>query len=1366
MFYAYSPAAAAHANASTISINGLTLDGNSRYNNGGIYWRTGTALPTLNVSIKNCTVQNFGATGTPVAGGGLSIIGTGAYASFVVDSCLIENNTGSSGGGVNVEGEKTIRSSAILNNTATGSGGGIYIYTGTAATGAGLTITGCLIEGNTAAAANGGGIYVVDVGTKHNIHNCIVVNNSATTNGGGVYFGSTGTSIAKISNLTIANNRAGSGAGAYFAKAGVGVYNTIFYNNRDTLSALENITYGARYPAPFSNNIIDKKYSDLTMTSCIVSADSAAIFGENWATALTSIGMDKGTAAVGGNFTLPNVDYTGKARQVGAIDIGPYEIFHAPANLSGIPGGSVVGLTWSAVPGATSYNIYADAGSLEVATTLIATSTTPYYRATGLTPESPYTFTVKAPIEPALWATVQVTTLNASTPDSPDGLTVSAATESSVSLSWTLPANAAGISKYIVYANGVAVDSTADADVTSITVAGLLPWREYSFTVRSKSSANGVLSAPTNPSTTRTADNTAPSATVATLKSATKTTLTVEWSASVDAGALAGYIIYVDSSAVDTITLSSIDDDILSLMNGKFTYAITGRTASTEYSVGVRAYDEAGNFSEQAATNLSTTDADEPLIWYVGKWIGKPADYILPTVNAAYTEIAAVTGAQLWIQGEHNLSERITLSGKNVNSISLYGGFAGYENDPSERARAAGGKGWEFSYPTTLKIGSGSAIYSSVTNPPLGSIVIDGLRLEGVSAGNSRGIYWGSNSATDSVAIRNCVIQNFGGDSSTYNGGGIQLGGEAKHKSFVVEDCLIRNNKALNGGGIHMDGHRTIRNCEIRGNSVIGRSESVAPEDSAEAVAGAGGGVYVYKADGISSITGCLIEGNRAYSGGGLYLRHVSDSAAVGSNVVVNNTAVYGGGVAFSGDTTTSTTALKITNFTIASNRADQRGGGVYFADSGQQVYNTILWNNRTATASGDTTDNVYANPLANDLTFSHNIVDREYEYANLAQVGCITESDSAKLFGAGWVTAFPSAAEDGGFDIASAPATSIPATDMLGQPRTVGGGIDIGPYERQAEAGAPSIPQNLDGTPEGASDILLTWQPSTPAGGDAIAGYLIYLNRVLVDTVPAPDTSYTATELTSGDYAIQVAALSSAGKVSPKTPLGNVITLMEGAAYVVKIISVGAGVDITSPSNLTSTVSMGDSLTITFTLDGAYENPVVTANAAPVSCVLTDAGYVAVIKSTINVKVSIAASLKPTVTLTVDESIVIISPSGLSHTVETNSSFSIQFNLRQGYANPVVTVNGSNVDPTFSGGVYNVSITITENTTVSLSASPAPVTGIEDNVWDNDYVVATIYYNLLGQEVRTPAVSGIYFVKETYASKKTVVRKKLIIVR
>ena len=1371
MFSALNPA----SGVGDVSIDGLILDGDEsvEYNNCGIYWNAGTAL-SINVSIKNCIVQNFGKADS-TNGGGIYLAGTQAYTSFIIDACLIQNNKGNNGGGVRFEGNKILQNCEIRNNVAShaspteptntstqaGNGGGIFFQQG--ASGYNGKIYSCLVEGNMA--YSGGGVFLRNA-QNSNIHGCIVVNNTAN-HGGGVAFSavSTGTN-AKLANFTIASNRATEhGAGVYFANTTQRVYNTIFWNNINTgTEEVENVYLPSALDPTFSHNIIDKAYANLTQTNCVVSSDSAAIFGSNWVTANTSPGVNMGADVLAGGITLPATDYTGKARQIGVIDIGPYEAFPAPSNLTGTSGGNVVVLMWEAVSDADSYRVYADADSVSEATTLVATVSTLYHRVTGLTPESKYTFTVKAAGDPAAAATVRVTTLGANVPEAPDGLTLTQVTDTSASLSWTLPTDVGNISKYIIYANDVAVDSTADATGVSCVVQGLLPWRSYLFTVRSKSSATGVLSAPTTPLSVHTTDNIAPSAPSVTLKSAGRSSLTIEWSASDEAGILAGYTIYVNSSVVGSIVLSDIDADVLRLMDGKFSWTIGGRAANTRYSVAVEAYDEAGNSSELIADSLSTNNDEEPSILYVGKWIGKPADRIRTAVNAAYTEIAGVPGAQLWIQGEHTLTAAIDLSGNSVDGFSLYGGFAGYENSPDERVRVAGGKGWEFACPTKLIRATGRAIYSSATNAPLGNVTIDGLTLEGANSGTSQGIYWSINPATGSIAIRSCVIQNFGGDASTYDGGGIQLGGDARHEPFVVEDCLIRNNRAKNGGGISMDGYRVVRRCEIRNNSVAQREGSAAPEDGGNPT-GAGGGIYVYGARGTTSLTDCLIEGNSAYSGGGLFLRYVADSAAVSNNVVANNTAAYGGGVAFSGDTNT-VTAARISGFTIAANRATAQGGGLYFADSSQQVYNTILWNNLTADESAEKkVENVYAAPLAGDLTLSHSIADRDYSTGSLAQVSCVTETDSARLFGAGWVTLYPSAAEDAGVRIASILATSAPATDMAGRPRVVGGGIDIGPYERQAESGAPSVPQNLEGTPEGASDILLTWRPSTPDGSDAVAGYLIYLNRTPADTVLAPDTSYTATGLIPGDYTIQVAAFSATGKTSPKTPLDNVVTLMEGGSYIVRI-SAGDGITITSPEEQRKTVPAGDSLEITFTVAEAYERPIVLANGNAVSCAATGAGYVAVIKSAINVNVSLSASLKPTVTISADQqSITVISPSGISFAVHTDSVLAIRFNLKQGYANPVVTVNGDSVEVAFSGGVYNATVTVTENVTIALSAVPAPVTGIED-VWDNDYVVSTIYYSLLGQEVREPAISGIYVVKEIYASKKSVVRKRLIIVK
>ena len=74
------------------------------------------------------------------------------------------------------------------------------------------------------------------------------------------------------------------------------------------------------------------------------------------------------------------------------------------------------------------------------------------------------------------------------------------------------------------------------------------------------------------------------------------------------------------------------------------------------------------------------------------------------------------------------------------------------------------------------------------------------------------------------------------------------------------------------------------------------------------------------------------------------------------------------------------------------------------------------------------------------------------------------------------------------------------------------------------------------------------------------------------------------------------------------------------------------------------------------------------------------------------------------------------------------------------------------------------MTFTVTSDIAVNISAKLASATGI-NGIEAGDFVVATIYYNIVGQEVRRPAMSGIYLIKETYFSKKVTITKRLIIV-
>ncbi|MDR1341813.1 MAG: fibronectin type III domain-containing protein [Prevotellaceae bacterium] len=1245
-----------------------------------------------------------------------------------------------------------------------------------------------MVEGNTA--YSGGGVsirYNGTAGTAASLHNCIVVNNTAEYGGGVSFCGATSAASSHFSNFTVASNRATEqGGGVYFVHANQRAYNSIFWNNVNVKSGeevVENVYVhsNATGTPKFYNNIIDKDYDKLTPISGVIASDSAAIFGENWVTLPTSPGVDKGTTSVGDNLTLPIVDYAGNPRITNdAIDIGPYEYMPIPAGLTGLTGQVAktgVELAWEASEGAAGYRIYKDDGEQSEATTLVAAVPGLSCVVEGLTAATAYTFSVEAfnggGATPKV--SLKLTTLGADAPDQPVSLVPSSVAETSLTLSWNVQGNDAS-TKYIIYCDGVAVDSVENS--STLNIAGLQVWREYTFTVRAKKVVGdqAYFSLASAPLKVHTADLTPPVAPAnLTLTSASKSALSLEWNASSDNGVLAGYIISVsgaDTTFTDTLRLAGISDKILTGLNGKMRYRASGLGASIDYTVGIKAFDEASNLSDAANSIFSTNAADEPFIWYVGSWFGKPADRVKDRVDSAFVAAAGVPNAQVWIQGEHTLTYRIAMADKSINGFSFYGGFAGYENSPDERIKV-GEKGWEFAHPTKIKRNGDYAIHSSSTNAPEGDIVIDGLVLEGNNFGNFSGIYWNSSSQTTNVSIRNCVVQNFGIEASTAEGGGIRLGGEARHESFVVENCLIQGNNARNGGGISMDGYRTIRNCEIR-NNTASTASNVSPTtpDSIAEPRGAGGGIYVYQALGASSITGCIVEGNTAHSGGGIFLRYVADSAGVHNNIIANNTAGYGGGLSFRAVDASRNPAGIVSNLTIASNRATVRGAGVYFADSGQQVYNTIFWSNLNTSGEAPTVENVYVAAGIPAPVFSHNIIDR-VDYENLTATACIAEADSAALFGAGWVTLLPGVAADAGIGIAPpAPATAAPATDMAGLLRVVGGAIDIGPYELQAEAGAPSTPQNFTGVARnltgvrGEGEIILSWVASTPAEGDEVASYTIYLDGNSVQTVPASRTADTLKNLNDGTYLVQLAAVSASGKVSPKTPNDLILDILADSYSVT--INESAGITITAPtgtSGKTHTVPLGSSLEVKFTVNAGYENPVVLLDGEPVTPAVSNGEYSLVVESSVSVTLSISVTPIPVVTIAADNvSINVISPSGSSHPTPAGSQLVIQFAPKVGYENPTVTVGNEVVAPVDNGGTYTVTITVTASVTVTISAAPVTSTGI-DGIEPGDYVVATVYYNLQGQEIRKPAISGIYILKKTYASRKVLATKRLVIV-
>jgi hypothetical protein len=152
--------------------------------------------------------------------------------------------------------------------------------------------------------------------------------------------------------------------------------------------------------------------------------------------------------------------------------------------------------------------------------------------------------------------------------------------------------------------------------------------------------------------------------------------------------------------------------------------------------------------------------------------------------------------------------------------------------------------------------------------------------------------------------ISNCIVEygsKIGSGIDGY-GGGIQ----AQFSSLTIENCIIRYNTAIIGGGIFINSsvNPVIRNCAIYSNTA----------------SGAGGGLYFYL-NCSSYVTNCLIYSNLcnanplfgvSYGGGGIYLN---------------------------------TGNLRFVNCVIANNTSLNVGNGIYCYNSNStKIINSIIW--------------------------------------------------------------------------------------------------------------------------------------------------------------------------------------------------------------------------------------------------------------------------------------------------------------------------------------------------------------------------------------------------------------------------------------
>jgi chitodextrinase len=269
----------------------------------------------------------------------------------------------------------------------------------------------------------------------------------------------------------------------------------------------------------------------------------------------------------------------------------------APANLSATGVSSTqVNLTWTASTdnvGVTGYNIYRNGA-------LAGTSTTTTYSDTGLSPNTAYSYYVKARDAAgnvsAVSGTVAASTQaspDTQAPSAPTNLRASATSASQVDLSWIASNDNVGVTSYLVLRGNAVIATVTGAGYSDKSVAANTA---YSYKVEAKDAAGNVSapSAAASVTTPNPPDTTAPSVPTGLSASAVSSAqVNLSWAASTDNVGVAGYNIYRGGTKIATSTTTSFGDGTV--------------TAGVAYSYKVAAYDGAGNASVQSTAASVTT---------------------------------------------------------------------------------------------------------------------------------------------------------------------------------------------------------------------------------------------------------------------------------------------------------------------------------------------------------------------------------------------------------------------------------------------------------------------------------------------------------------------------------------------------------------------------------------------------------------------------------------------------------------------------------------------------------------------------------------------------------------------------------------
>jgi len=259
-----------------------------------------------------------------------------------------------------------------------------------------------------------------------------------------------------------------------------------------------------------------------------------------------------------------------------------------------------VALTWLPTTGAVGYDAYVE--GLGVGTTSL-----PAYTFTGLTCGTSYTFgiasynasAVTSPISSLIVTTASCPDVTPPTP--PTNLAEASSTTTSITAVWSAATDDSGIADYRVFVDGALATTTSS---TSYTATGLACGTLHQIVVDAQDAAGNT--SPQTSATMATAacappppGDTTPPSTPGSLAitTSTRTTLALSWTPSTDDVGVVGYGVYENGTIVATSSVPL--------------FTVSGLVCGTSYSIGVDAYDAAGNRSAKATLTAGTASCPD-----------------------------------------------------------------------------------------------------------------------------------------------------------------------------------------------------------------------------------------------------------------------------------------------------------------------------------------------------------------------------------------------------------------------------------------------------------------------------------------------------------------------------------------------------------------------------------------------------------------------------------------------------------------------------------------------------------------------------------------------------------------------------------